>query len=325
MKPLNRIDRRSALVALASMAAAPMASHGQAAYPDRPIRIVTPYDPGSLVDTTTRVVAEGLKAELGQTVTVENRSGGMGIIAMNALLGAPADGYTLLTDTPASAINPTLYKTKYNPKTDIAPIAQFMRLPFVIGASPSLPVRTVADLVAYARKNPGAIDVAVAGTSTGLVGELFAIQNGLRFTRVPYKGAAPAMLAVLKDEAKLIFLDAGNLAPHIASGKMNGLMITSDQRWPVLKDVPTAHEAGFAAFDPTTWFGMFARADVPQAVQERLNATVRKVMASPKVEEFLRQRGAVASTMNTAQFRGFFHREVDTWAEVIRKADIKAD
>jgi len=309
------------LAAAAALAAAP--AWPQAAWPDRAIRIVTPYDPGSLVDATTRLVAEGLKAELGQNVVVENRSGGMGMIAMAALLAAPADGHTLLTDTPASAINPTLHKAKYNPKADIAPIAQFMRLPFAIGASPTLGVRSVAELLALARKSPGGIDVAVAGTSTGLVGELFAIQNGIRFNSVPYKGAAPAMLAVLKDEAKLVFLDAGNLAPHITAGKMVGLVITSEQRWPVLKDVPTAREAGQPQFDPTTWFGMFARAEVPADVQERLNAAVRKVMASPRLEEFLRQRGAIPSALGTEQFRSFFHREVDTWAEVIRKADIK--
>ncbi len=308
----------AALIALGAMPAL-----AQTAWPDRSIRIVTPYDPGSLVDTTTRLVAEGLKAELGQSVLVENRSGGMGMIAMGALLAAPADGYTLLTDTPASVINPTLHKARYNPKADIAPIAQFMRMPFAIGASPSLGVRSVAELLAHVRKNPGAIDVAVAGTSTGLVGELFAIQNGLRLNNVPYKGAAPAMLAVLKDEAKLVFLDAGNLAPHITAGKMTGLLITGEQRWPALKDVPTAREAGQPQFDVSTWFGMFARADVPADVQERLNAAVRKVMAAPRMEDFLRQRGAVPSTLTTAEFRAFFHREVDTWADVIRKADIK--
>lgn len=325
MKRFNTSRRTLARLATACAVFAAFGVAAQGTYPDRPIRIITPYDPGSLVDTTTRIVAEALKAELGQNVIVENRSGGMGMIAMAALLAAPADGYTLLTDTPASAINPTLHKAKYHPKTDIAPIAQFMRLPFAIGASPSLPVRSAAELVALARQKPGSIDVAVAGTSTGLVGELFAIQNGIRLHSVPYKGAAPAMLAVLKDEAQLIFLDAGNLAPHITGGKMNGLLITSDARWPVLKDVPTAKEAGFAGFDVTTWFGMFARADVPAEIQERLNAAVRKVMASPKVEEFLKQRGAIASTMTTAQFRAFFHREVETWAEVIRKADIKAE
>ena len=298
----------------------------QGAYPsERTIRIVTPYDPGSLVDVTTRLVADGLRAELGQNVVVENRTGGAGMIAMNALLAAAPDGYTLLTDTPASAINPTLYKARYNPKTEIAPIAQFMRLPFAIGVHPSLPVRTAAELVDYARKNPGAIDMAVAGTSTRLAGELFSIQSGIKFNPIPYKGAAPAMLSVLKNETQLIFLDAGNLVPHITGGKMTGLLVTSESRFAALKDVPTTREAGFAAFDVSTWFGMFARAEVPQEVQDKLNAAVRKVMSSPKVEEFLKQRGAIASNLTTPQFKAFFHREVDTWAEVIRKADIKAE
>lgn len=321
--------RRSALAlagASLALALAAPAVQAQGAYPmERTIRIVTPYDPGSLVDVTTRLVAEGLKTELGQNVVVENRTGGMGMIASTALLSAPADGYTLLTDTPAAAINPTLYKAKYNPKTDIAPIAQFMRLPFAIGIHPSVPVRTAAELVAYAKANPGAIDMAVAGTSTRLAGELFSIQNGIKFNPIPYKGAAPAMLAVLKNETKLIFLDAGNLVPHISTGKMNGLLVTSDHRFPALKDVPTAKEAGFGNFDVSTWFGMFARADVPKDVQDKLNAAVRRVMASPKVEEFLKQRGAIPSTMTTPQFKAFFDREVDTWADVIRKADIKAE
>ena len=321
----NRIALHALSVA-ASLLVAISPLHAQEAYPsERAIRIVTPYDPGSLVDVTTRLVADGLKTELGQNVVVENRTGGMGMIAMTALLSAPSDGYTLLTDTPASAINPSLYKAKYNPKTDIAPIAQFMRLPFAIAVHPSLPVRSAADLVAQARKNPGAIDMAVAGTSTRLAGELFSIQNGIKFNPIPYKGAAPAMLSVLKNETQVIFLDAGNLVPHIASGKMNGILVSSEQRFIALKDVPTAKEAGYAAFDVSTWFGMFARADVPADIQDKLNAAVRKVMLSPKFEEFLRQRGAIASTMTTPQFKAFFHREVDTWAEVIRKADIKAD
>lgn len=320
----SHIPRRACL-ALMLCALGIGGAMAQSAYPERTVRIVTPYEPGSLVDVTTRLVAEGLKTELGQNVVVENRTGGMGLIAMNALLAAPADGYTLMTDTPASAINPTLYKTKYNPKTDLAPIAQFMRLPFALGVHPSFPARNAAELVAYAKKNPRQINVAVAGTSTGLVGELFAIQTGIQFNSVPYKGAAPAMLAVLKNEAQLIFLDAGNLVPHIQGGKMNGLLVTSEQRMPSLKDVPTAREAGMASFDVGTWFGMFSRAEVPQDIQQRLNAAVRKVMASPKVEEFLRQRGAQASSLSTTQFKHFFDGEVDTWAEVIRKADIKAE
>lgn len=296
-----------------------------AQYPQRRIRIVTPYDPGSMVDTTTRMVAEGLSEKLGQPVIVENKSGGMGIIAMNTLLDSPADGYTLLTDTPASAINPTLYKTPYNPKTDLAPIAQFMKLPFVIAANPTLKADTARQLVALAKQRPDSVDVGVAGTSTGLVGELFAIQNGIKLHSIPYKGAGAATLATLKNETQLIFLDAANLAPHIKEGKLRGLLITGETRSPVLPDVPTAQEAGFPQFDSSTWFGMFTRAGVPVEVQDSLNRAIREVMASAKMQAYLKTRGASASDMNTEQFRAFFNKEVDTWAQVIKQANIKVN
>jgi tripartite-type tricarboxylate transporter receptor subunit TctC len=312
----------AALGLLTALAAAPVQAQD---YPKRPIRIITPYDPGSVVDATTRIVAQGLSEKLGQPVIVENKSGGMGIIAMNALLNAPADGYVLLTDTPASAINPTLYKSRYNPKTDIVPIAQLMKLPFVIGVSPALKAKTAAELVAMAKKSPGEINVAVAGTSTGLVGELFSLQTGAKFQSVPYKGAGAATMALLKDEAQVIFLDSANLTPYINSGKLNGLLITGNERSPLLKDVPTAKEAGYASFDVSTWFGVFARAGLAQDVQTKLNAAVREVMVSPKVQEYLKARGATASNMTQSEFTTFFHKEVDTWADVIKKADIKAN
>jgi tripartite-type tricarboxylate transporter receptor subunit TctC len=308
------------------MAAAALATAVHAdEYPSRTIRIVTPYDPGSVVDSTSRIVADELGKKLGQPVIVENRSGGMGLVAMNALMNAPADGYTLMTDTPASAINPSLNPAaKYNPKTDIAPIAQFMKLPFVIAVSPELKVNTAAELVALAKKQPDAFNVAVAGTSTGLVGDLFAQQNGIKFTNVNYKGAGAATLAVLKNEGQVIFLDAANLSQYINGGKLKGLLVSSDERSPVLKDVPTAKEAGFAAFDVSTWFGMFAKADVPRDVQEKLNTAIREVMASPRLKEYLKARGATSSSMKVAEFDAFFDKEVDRWAEVIKKADVKA-
>jgi tripartite-type tricarboxylate transporter receptor subunit TctC len=293
-------------------------------YPTRTIRILTPYDVGSMVDSTTRMVADELQKKLGQPVIVENRAGAMGLVASNALLNAPADGYTLMTDTPASAINPSLNPAaKYNAKSDIAPVAQFMKLPFVVAVSPELKVRTAAELVALARKQPGAINVAVAGTSTGLVGDLFAQASGVRFTNVPYKGAVAATMAVLKNEAQVVFLDVANLSQHIQAGKLVGLLVTSDERSPVIKDVPTAKEAGFASFDPSTWFGVFAKAGVPQAVQDKINGAIREVMASPRMQEYLKARGATFSTMTAPEFNTFFDREVDRWSQVVKSADAK--
>lgn len=314
-----------AVFVAASVVGSMLPATASADYPERRIRIVTPYDPGSMVDTSTRMVAEGLSEKLGQTVVVENRSGGMGIIAMNALLSAPADGYTLLTDTPASAINPTLYKADYNPKTEIAPIAQLMRLPFVIAANPQLNVKTAKELVELAKQKPDELNVGVAGTSTGLVGELFSIQNGIKMHSIPYKGAGAATLATLRGDTGVIFLDAANLAPHINEGKLNGLLITGDTRSSVLPQVPTAAEQGFEEFDSATWFGLFTRADVPADIQNKLNETIREVMASEKLQSYLKTRGAAASDMNVEQFRSFFHKEVDTWAQVIKQADIKVN
>ena len=318
-------SRRFLLAAGLGALAAP-AAQAQGIYPTRPVTIIVPYPAGGASDIGARLLATELAKALGQPVVIDNVGGAGGAVGVQKLLRAPADGYTLLY----GALSETVLVPLINPAAnyrleDMAAIAFAGATPAAFVTRPDFPASTMDELLALARKSPGAIDVAVAGTSTGLVGELFAIQNGLRFHNVPYKGAAPAMLAVLKDEAKLVFLDAGNLAPHITAGKMTGLLITGDQRWPVLQNVPTAREAGQPQFDVSTWFGLFARAEVPSDVQDRLNAAVRKVMASPRMEDFLRQRGAVPSSLSTAEFRAFFHREVDTWAEVIRKADIKAE
>lgn len=294
-------------------------------FPTGPIRIYTPYDPGSAVDITSRMVAEGLSKILGQPVIVENRSGGQGAIAMNALLSAPANGLTLMTDTPASAINPTLYKHRYDPVKDLAPVAQLMSLPFAIAVSPKVPANTIAELIALAKAKPTGLDAAVAGTSTRLAGELFSMQNGISFTPIPYKGAMPAMQSIIKGETDVIFLDAANLAPFIETGKMRGLLITGEQRWPVLANVPTAKEAGYANFDISTWFGVFAKAGTPADVVSQLNTAIRDVMASPALERFLEQRGAKASQRNAAQFQNFFHQEINLWSDVITKADIKVE
>jgi tripartite-type tricarboxylate transporter receptor subunit TctC len=308
--------------AAASLALATATAFAQD-FPSRTIRILTPYAPGSTVDITSRMVAEGLSRKLGQTVIVENKSGGEGMIAMSALLSAPADGYTLLTDTPASAINPSLYPGRYDPVADLAPVAQLMSLPFVLAVAPSVPAKTVKDLVALAKAKPDLLNAAVAGTSTRLAGELFSMQSGAKFTPIPYRGAAPAIQAVLKNEARVVFLDAANLAPYITNGQMRGLMITGDKRWPALGDVPTAKEAGYPEYDISTWFGMFARSGTPPAVVDKLNQAIREVMASPEMAQYLEPRGATPSKRTADEFTRHFHREIALWRDVITKAGIK--
>jgi len=293
-------------------------------YPNRTIRIITPYNPGSMVDTTTRMVAEAMSKKLGQPIVVENRMGGMGSIALTALRSAPADGYTLMTDTPASAINPSLYSyAKYNPKTDIAPIAQFMKLPFVMAVNPAVKANSATELIGLIRSNPAQINVAVAGTSTGLVGDMFAQMNGVKFSNINYKGAGNAVLAVLGNECQVIFLDVANLAEQINGKKLVGLLVTGEQRSSVIKEVPTAREAGYGQFQESTWFGMFTKAGVPQDVQEKLNQVVREVMADPKMQEYLEAHGGIVSNMTLSEFHAFYDNEVDRWAKAIKDANLQ--
>lgn len=297
-------------------------------YPTAPIRIVTPYDAGSSVDITSRMLGDSLGRMLGQPVIVENRPGGQGAVGMNALLLAPANGYTLMTDTPASAINPSLYKShqqRYKAETDLEPVAQLMSLPFAIAVSPKVPAKTIQELVALAKSKPGHLNAAVAGTSTRLAGELFGMQAGVSFTPINYRGAMSAMQAVLKGETDVVFLDAANLAPYISSGQMRGLMITGDKRWPALQDVPTSKEAGYPDFQVSTWFGIFAKAGTPQPVIEKLNTSIRQVMASKELEGYLKQRGAQPSNLSASEFKDLFHKEINLWRDVITKAGVTVE
>ena len=307
-----------------TLAAASMPAAAQT-YPARTIRILVPYAVGSSVDITSRLVADGLSKRLGQAVIVENKAGGNGLIAMSSLLNAPADGYTLMSDTPASAINPTLYKARYDPTVDLAPVAQLMSLPFAAAVSNAVPVKDPKDFVAYAKSQPGVLNAAVAGTSTRLAGELFSIKAGVSFQPIPYKGAAPAMQAVLTNESQVVFLDAANLAPHIQSGKMRGIFVTGDKRYPVLPDVPTVRELGVADYDVSTWFGMFARKGTPPEIVDKLNAAIKEVMATPELTTYMAPRGATPSNLTAAEFTRFFHNEVKLWRDVIVKAGITAN
>lgn len=323
------MQRRSVLKAGgAALLAVTSTAYAEQNYPSGPIRIITPYDAGSSVDITSRLVAEGLSQRLGQPVIVENRPGGQGAVGMNALLNAPANGYTLLTDTPASAINPSLYKShqsRYNAAQDLAPVAQLMSLPFAIAVAPSVEAKTIGELVTQLKRHPESLNAAVAGTSTGLAGELFSLQAGVKFTPVPYKGAMSAIQSVLKNETQVVFLDAANLAPFIETGKLRGLLITGDQRWPTMPNVPTASEAGFGQFEVSTWFGMFARTGTPQPVIEQLNAAIRDVMGTPALQKYLSQRGAQPSQRTAAEFTQFFHQEIELWRDVIAKANVKVE
>lgn len=317
---------KSKLLRIAFAAALSIAA-GSALAQSNTLRILVPYDPGSAVDVTSRLIADGLSKRTGRTVIVENRAGGMGMIAMNGLLGAPADGNTLLADTPASAINPSLFKdkVKYDPVKDLSPVAQMMSLPFMLAVHPSVKASNLREFTALVKARPNEVNAAAAGTSTRLVGELFTQKTGAAMAQIPYKGATPAMAAVLKNESQVIFMDAANLRPHVEAGKMRGLFITGDKRWSAPPDVPTAAEAGLPDYNMSTWFGLFARSGTPAETVNKLNEDIRAVMNSPEFLKYLETRGSRVSTMTAPEFSRFFQAEVKLWAHVVSSANIKIE
>lgn len=312
---------RVALAAALSIAA------GSSLAQNATLRILVPYDAGSAVDVTSRLIANGLSKRTGRAVIVENRAGGMGMIAMNGLQAAPADGNTLLADTPATAINPSLFKdkVKYDPIKDLSPVAQMMSLPFMLAIHPDVKASNLKEFTALVKARPTDVNAAAAGTSTRLVGELFAQKTGTAMLQIPYKGASPAMAAVLKNESQAIFMDAANLRPHVETGRMRGLFVTGDKRWSALPDVPTAAEAGLPDYNMSTWFGLFARSGTPAETVNKLNEDIRAVMNSPEFLKYLESKGSRVSTMNAPEFTRFFQAEVRLWADVVSRANIKIE
>lgn len=291
-------------------------------YPSRPLTIIVPYGAGSMVDTTTRLVAKELGQRLGKPVVVENRTGANGAIAMNALQNAPADGHTLMVDTPAMAINPSVFDVNYDPHNDVVPVAQLMSLPFVAAIHPDVPANTLQEFIAYAQANPNMLNIAPGGTSTLLASELLKLRANIDMENIIYRGAAPAVFAVLKNECQVAVFDIANLAPHIETGALRGLFISGDQRSPALPDVPTAAEAGLTGFDVSTWFGLFAKGDTPAEIVELLNAHLMDIFDSPEYVEYVKNRGATITKMSTAEFKDFFDNEVRLWAEVVQESGV---
>lgn len=298
------------------------AAYGAQAYPQKPIKIIVPYQPGSAVDTTSRKIADQLSKRLDQPVVVENKTGAFGLIALNSLMSAPADGYTLMVDTPAIAINPSVRKVEYDPITDIQPIAQLMALPFVVGLSTSVPAKNMKEFISYGKQNDGKLNIAEGGTSTLLASLLLGMETGVNMQTISYKGAAPAVMAVLQNECQVIAIDLANLAPHIKAGKMTGLLITGDKRSPMLPDVPTAKEVGLDQFNVSTWFGLFGRKGTPTEILDKLNVVIGEIFNDPDYKEYVEGRGANLNPYSVKEFTEFFNNDVKTWARIVKDSGV---
>ena len=322
--------RSLALVACSAFAllGAPSAL-AQAPFPTKPVRLVVPFPAGGTTDILARAAAQKLSETLGQQVIVDNRPGAGGNIGAELVAKAPADGYTLLMGTVGThAINPSLYaKMPYDHVKDFAPVILVAGVPNVLVVNPEVPVKSVPELIAYAKANPGKLNFASSGSGTSihLSGELFKAMTGVQMTHVPYKGSAPALTDLVGGRIQLM-IDGGNVVqPFVLDGRARALLVTGDTRSPALPDVPSAREAGLPEFVIYGWQGVLAPAGTPQSVIDRVSREIAKALSAPELKSRLSSQGTEPAYLPPAEFRAYIAGEEKRWAQVIRTAKVTVD
>ena len=311
-------------ILLAFGAASP--GHAQEArYPAKPIRMLVGYPPGGATDIVARTLANKLQESLGQTVIVENKPGATSNIASEMLAKSAPDGYTLLLGTIANATNMTAYKNPgYDTLRDFAPITQTMSAPSVLALHVSVPAKSLKELIALAKAQPGKLSFASSGTggSPHLAGELFKLRAGIDLLHVPYKGAPAAINDLLGGQVSMSFQTALSAIPHLQGGKLNVIAVAATRRMAQLPGVPTMMEAGLADFEVSSWNGLFAPAKTPAAIVARLHEASIKALALPDVREKFAAQGAEAVASTPEEFRTYIRAEIDKWGKVIRASGI---
>jgi tripartite-type tricarboxylate transporter receptor subunit TctC len=295
------------------------------AFPTRPITIIVPYPPGGLIDLVARALQPPFQAELGQPVVVENHAGAGGNVGAEIVARAAPDGHTLLLANPSLAISPTLYrKLNYRPIEDFAYVGRYGSVPNVLVVHPSLPVKTVQELIAYARKNPGKLNYGSPGygTSPQLSSELFKTMSNTFIVHIPFRGAGPAIAAILAGEIEMMIDNIPPQVPLIKSGRVRALAVTSLKRVNVLPDVPTMDEIGLKGYEIVSFFGLAARAGTPRDSVLKLNAALNKSSREPKLREVLESRGATVVEGTPEDFLNFIKAETAKFAPVIKRAGV---
>lgn len=312
-------------VTLAGVVAAPVFAQE---FPVRSIRMVLPFPAGGGSDLVARIVAQKYAQQLGQQVIVDNRAGASGNIAADIVAKAPGDGYTVFFANSSISISPAIYKKlSYDPVKDFAAISMASSYPFVLVAHPALPVKSVKDLVTLARGKPNSLDYSSAGTGTlsHMAMEMLRVKTGTRITHLPYKGAAPATVALLTGESQVAFVVMPVAAPLIRSNRLRGLGVADKVRSTVAPEVPTMIEAGVPDHIALQWNGLFVPAKTPQAVQDKLYREWVAAVKSPEVTQRIRAEGAEPSGNTPAEFSAFYKAETAKWAEVAKQSGTKVD
>ncbi|HYT47183.1 MAG TPA: tripartite tricarboxylate transporter substrate binding protein [Burkholderiales bacterium] len=295
------------------------------AFPSRTVTIVVPYPPGGLIDIVARLIQPRMQAELGQPVVVENRSGAGGNVGAEWVARATPDGHTLLLANPSLGISPSMYpKLNYSPLKDFAYVGLYGTVPNVLVVHPSLPANTVQELIAYLKKNPGKLNYASPGygTSPQMSMELFKGMTGTFIVHIPFRGSGPAQAAMLAGETQLMFDNLPPQMPHIKSGKVRPLAVTSLKRSAAVPEVPTLDEAGLKGYEVTAWFGLAAPAATPREAVMRLNQALNRTTQDAQVRDTLESRGATVIQGTPEACLAFVRNEVEKWGPVVKRAGV---
>ncbi|MCW5221367.1 tripartite tricarboxylate transporter substrate binding protein [Verminephrobacter aporrectodeae subsp. tuberculatae] len=322
--------RSTRLLATAALAAALCSSAGaQSAYPGRTVTLVVPTAASGTTDFSARMLAQALAPVLGQSVVVDNRGGGSGSIAASAVKSAKADGYTLLMQYSGfHVISPHITKQKQWEHADFQPVANVISTPQIIVLRSDLPMQTLAELIAYAKANPGRLNYASSGAGSlqHVTGGMLEQQAGIKMTHVPYsKGTGPALQDLLGGQVDLTFGTAPSFLPHVASGKLRVLAVTGKERLPSLPDVPTTAEVGYPQVNASSWFAVFAPAAVPRPVIDRLTADIRTVVQSPAFRQKAQEQGITADYQNPQQLGDKVRADLANWAPIVKALHLKVE
>lgn len=329
---MNSQRRRLAclLAATACLAAVPHVGAQADAYPSKLITLVVTAAPGGTTDIAARMIAEPLGQALGQTVVVENRAGASGTLGAMAVKRAEPDGYTLLVQYSGyHVIAPAVTRQPlpWDPLKDFAPVANLVTAPQLVVLRSTLPFKTLKELVDYAKANPGKLTYASSGNGSlqHVTGAMLEQQAGIKMNHIPYKGTGPALQDLLGNQVDVTFGTPPPFMPHIQAGKLRALAVTGKQRLTSLPDVPAATEVGFPGLDASSWFAVYAPANTPQPIIDRVSAEIAKIMATDAFKQKAAALGATASYMNPKQLGDFTQTELKRWAEVVKSSNIAAD
>jgi tripartite-type tricarboxylate transporter receptor subunit TctC len=323
------LPRRRFLRLATAAAALPAVARGAFAqgYPARPVRLIIGYPPGGSADITARLTGQWLWERLGQPVVIESRPGAGTNLATEAVVRAPADGYTLLLVAPANAINTTLYeKLNFNYLRDMAPVAGLIRFPNVMEVHPSVPVKTVPEFIAYAKANPGKLNFASSGNGSTIhmSGELFKMMTGIDMVHVPYRGGALALTDLLAGQVQVMFDNIPTSAEHVRTGRLRGLAVTSDKRSDVLPDLPTV--ADFVpGYESSAWYGLGAPKGTPADIVEKLNREINAILADAKAKARFAELGAALLPGTVDDFGRLLADETEKWGKVVKFSGAKAE